>query len=697
MINIFRVFLSDAKRLSSNVVAIVIVMGLSIIPALYAWFNIMSNWDPYGESATSQMHIAVYSCDEGVSLGGLEVNVGNTVVEGLEANKTIGWVFTETEMDALQGVYNGDYYAAFVIPENFTEDMLSFLDGDPEHPTISYYENSKKNAIATKITSKVKQTVQLQVNTSIISTLTEAASSSGEILAGNSEDLTEGVVSKLEDMEQNLGTYASILNTLSLLTDSAADLVDTTQAMLPSVEGLIEGSQGSVSAMQQTVLSGSKTAQAITNLVDISLSNINTQLSSVNTTVQSLTLDTDFPSQLKMFEKTSEMVYGTLDTLDSLNVDTSKVRESYGQLQNGIDNLSTDTEITEEKLNSLKGTISDSISSVQGALTSLQSNFDYSVAPSLDNSVYKIESSLIEAQTMLGSLDDSFPQIDRALENYQLTLESGTDDIVATRDYVVDIQSGVQDLIDGINELTDNEQYQEVIELLQTDPGIIGSFVSSPIQMDEVAFYEIETYGSAMSPFYTVLALWVGALITVALVHVKVEETDDLKGVKHYQKFFGRYIVFFLIGQAQTLITVMGNLFYVQIQCAHPFMFWVTSAVISFMFTFFMYALTYSFGNIGEAIAVVVMVIQVAGAGGTFPIEVLPAVYQAIYKFLPFTYAMNGLRECVGGFYGNYLVKDLGVLGIYIIVSLGIGLLRRPFEKLNHMIEVSKEKSGLLI
>ena len=235
------------------------------------------------------------------------------------------------------------------------------------------------------------------------------------------------------------------------------------------------------------------------------------------------------------------------------------------------------------------------------------------------------------------------------------------------------------------------------MELLEAEPEIIASFIASPIQMEEVAFYEIETYGSAMSPFYTVLALWVGALITVALVHVKVVDTDDLKGVKNYQKFFGRYIVFFLIGQAQTLITVLGNLFFVQIYCVHPFLFWVTSAIISFMFTLFMYSLTYSFGNVGEAIAVVVMVVQVAGAGGTFPVEVLPAVYQAVYKFLPFTYAMNGLRECVGGFYGNYLAKDLGVLGIYILISVAIGLLRKPFAKLNHMIEESKEKSGLLI
>lgn len=698
MINIFRVFLSDVKRLSSNVVAIVIILGLSIIPALYAWFNIMSNWDPYGETATSQMNIAVYSCDEGVTMGSVSVNVGDSVKSGLEANKTIGWVFTDSELEAMQGVYNGDYYAAFIIPESFTEDMLSFLNGDPDkHPTISYYENSKKNAIATKITSKVKTAVQDQVNSSILSTLTETASSAGELLAGSSDSIVDGTITKLEDIEQNLNTYANLLNTLSLLTDSAAELVDTSQAMLPSVEGLIEGSQGTVSSLQQSVLSGSQTTQAVQSMIDVSLTNINNQLYTVEQTVQNFTIDSSFADQLKGFDQISEIISATFDSMDSLGMDTTDARASYEELKNSINAFESNTEMTEEKLNELKNTAVGCITAVRNSITSLQSNFDNSIAPNLDNSVYNIESSLIDAQNMLNSLDDSFPQIDLALENYQSTLESGTGSISETREYVVQVKDGVRQLIDSINELVGNEQYKEVLELLQTNPEIIASFISSPIQMDEEAFYDIANYGSAMSPFYTVLALWVGGLITVAIVHTKVADTGDLKGIRNDHKYFGRYITFFLIGQAQTLVTVLGNIFYVQIDCEHPFLFWVTSAVISFMFTFFMYSLTYSFGNVGEAIAVVIMVIQVAGAGGTFPVEVLPDIYQAIYKYLPFTYAMNGLRECVGGFYDHYLIKDLCALGIYILISLGIGALRRPFAKLNHMIEISKERSGLLI
>lgn len=150
MRNIGKIFISDVRRISKNVVAVVVIMGLSVIPSLYAWFNIFSNWDPYGEEATSNLKIAVFSEDKGTDIIGIDVNIGSTVVETLEENRTIGWVFTESANAAIDGVYSGDYYAAIVIPEDFTGDMISFLGGEIEHPDIIYYENEKKKRDCTQ-------------------------------------------------------------------------------------------------------------------------------------------------------------------------------------------------------------------------------------------------------------------------------------------------------------------------------------------------------------------------------------------------------------------------------------------------------------------------------------------------------------------------------------------------------------------
>ena len=136
MKTILQIFITDVKRISRNVVAVVVIMGLTILPSLYAWFNIFSNWDPYGPDSTSNLNVAIFSEDEGVTVAGVSVNIGESVVDALRSNDTIGWVFTETVDEAVDGVYDGSYYAALVIPENFTEEMISFLGGELENPTI---------------------------------------------------------------------------------------------------------------------------------------------------------------------------------------------------------------------------------------------------------------------------------------------------------------------------------------------------------------------------------------------------------------------------------------------------------------------------------------------------------------------------------------------------------------------------------
>ncbi len=704
MITIFRVFLSDVKRLRSNVVAIVIIMGLSIIPALYAWFNIMSNWDPYGTSATSQMKVAVCSQDSGVEIGSLSLNVGDEVITGLKENTTIGWVFTASKDEALEGVNSGDYYAALIVPESFTTDFISFLGGDPKNPTIAYYENSKKNAIATKITGKAKTAVQEQVNQKVISTLTEVLTESGKILAENDEngfDIVVSTADQLDELDSSLQTYVNILNTFSLVTASASDLAESAQSLLINTQGIFDSSQDSVSNMQSSVLSSAQTADTVSSLIGISLDSVEQDLTLLSDQMDTLTVGDSFDSIRNQVDTAKTMSKSTISVLKDIFGETdqyvSAVDKSFKQLNTDLTAFKKDANVTAQSLKHLKRTIKADIKDCKNSIRKIRNTYQYQVQPDVSRSVLRMEQALIQTGKMLNNIESSFGTIDRALESYQTTLDSGTDDITATKDYIVSLQSDIRKLSKSLRALSGDEQYNEMMDLLKNDPTLMASFMASPVSMETKAVYPIETYGSAMAPFYTVLAIWVGALILVALIHVKVAPVENLK-VRPWQAFFGRYITFFLIGQAQTAITVLGDLFYVDIQCPHPFLFWLASAASSFVFTLLIYSLTVAMGNVGEAVAVIVMVIQVAGAGGTFPIEVLPEVYQMIYKFLPFTYCMNALRECVGGLYKNDYWMDLRALGIYILISLFIGLVVAvPLRRLNKVIERSKEKSKVML
>ena len=122
MRNIFKIFGRDVKSLSRHFFAFVVAIAIMILPSLYAWLNIYSNWDPYGN--TGNISIAVASMDKGyVTDTGEKVNKGDDIIEDLRESTAINWVITDSEEQAVNGVYSGEYYAAVVIDENFSYNM----------------------------------------------------------------------------------------------------------------------------------------------------------------------------------------------------------------------------------------------------------------------------------------------------------------------------------------------------------------------------------------------------------------------------------------------------------------------------------------------------------------------------------------------------------------------------------------------
>ncbi|MDO5382725.1 MAG: YhgE/Pip domain-containing protein [Eubacteriales bacterium] len=591
MKNIFRIFRRDCRNIGKNVVALVVVMGLGILPSLYAWFNILSNWDPYGPSATSNIKVAVSYDDTGIDIAGVNINISANIVEALKTNDSIGWVFTDSSNDAIEGVRSGDYYAALIMPADFSKDMVSFMSDSMTHPEIIYYTNQKKNAIAPKITDKAKTSVKQQVNATFISTLTNSlVKSIGIVNAPGHTDTTE-----VSREDENI---------------SGNTLIDLIIAKL--------------------------------KVADVQINSFDTMLTALSNIV------------------------GTADS-------------------------------TAETAGAMNPNVSDHLTTQQTLLTDLQNTIGKSSL--MDSDIFGVMSTDINTiQNYMNSISNIYDELCVSIDDYSKAVENIESTINDSLAIVHDLESQLQESIDNLINFKESGTYSLLQTAVSLDSEELSNFVSSPVAIDSVDLYPIENYGSAMSPFYSVLAIWVGALILVAIIHVKVKDFDEDTKINSVQTFFGRYMIFFLIGQAQALLICLGDLLYIKIQCNHPIKFWFACAFTSFVFTMITYSLTVAFENIGEAVAVVIMVIQVAGAGGTFPIQCLPAIYQAIYKYLPFTYAMDALRECVGGTYGGYYWKCILCLGIYVIISLLIGIvIAIPCKKLNTIINASKEKSGLMI
>ena len=177
--------------LSRNIFALIIAGGLCIIPSLYAWFNIYSNWDPYAN--TSAVKVAVVSEDAGYTgEDGEYSNMGDSVLESLRTNTGLGWQILDKKDDAIEGVKSGEYYAAIVIGDDFSESMFDFIDKGLVHPSVTYYENEKKNAVASKITDTGKSTLQSNINTEFVNTVIQTAMSSTDGMLAD-RDIIGGV------------------------------------------------------------------------------------------------------------------------------------------------------------------------------------------------------------------------------------------------------------------------------------------------------------------------------------------------------------------------------------------------------------------------------------------------------------------------------------------------------------------------
>ena len=304
MKNIIKIIVSDVKRLTTNVVAMVVIIGLTVIPCLYAWFNILSNWDPYGPDATSNLQVAVATSDQGIIIGNYELNVGDIIVSNLKENTTIGWVFTDTEQEAIDGVYAGDYYAAIVIDEEFSANMISFLSGEIENPVITYYENDKKNAIAPKITSKVKTTIEREVDEAFISTIAETFLSTSEYFAMVDEEgnITGQGIEKLEQLDSDLNGVIALLNSYIALMESTESIAEAGESVTASADALIDLAEEMASQAQSKVDSVTSSTDEIENeaseKIDEMVENMETisgYLSEMNSTIQEndiVTVDT---------------------------------------------------------------------------------------------------------------------------------------------------------------------------------------------------------------------------------------------------------------------------------------------------------------------------------------------------------------------------------------------------------------------
>lgn len=578
-----KIFLRDINKLRTNVIAIIVVLGICILPSLYAWFNIAAIWDPYGN--TGDMPVAVVNQDKGSELKGLEIKIGDQIVTSLKTNKKMGWDFV-TQKEAMDGIHKGKYYAVVSIPSNFSDDMISFATGKMKRPEIVYYVNEKKNGIAPKITDKGIETIQSQVNSSFVGTLatyiTDFIKVGSENTTVTKEDVISSVnktvdttITNLEDLKENITSFQANLDSITSLMDASSALSTSVNSGLSSV-----------------------------------YTGLNKNLASVKTLHSKLD-PSKAPELNRIFIDTEDKMTDILSTIDVTSDSVSK---------------------TDDVFKGLSQTITASNKSLDAS------------KKLIDSSIGKLEKFKKGNQKL--NLSDNF--------------------------------------MDALNEAIKN-------------PKEVGDFMASPVKIKTEKVFPVYDYGSTMAPFYTTLAIWVGGVIMVAIMKVTVEEDEKIKKISLRQAYLGRFGVFLIIGLIQSLIIALGDLYFLGMQSTNPALFVITCLITAFVFTLIIYTLTVSFGSIGKALCVIWLVIQVAGSGGTYPIEVLPDAFKFLSHFMPFTFACDAMRETMAGVYKPDYITDILKLLCFVPTSLLLGLvLRNPLYRLNEFFENRLEDTNFM-
>lgn len=733
MENIIQIFKDDVRGLGKNILALVIALGLCVIPSLYAWFNIYSNWDPYAN--TGNVSIAVASSDAGYTKDdGTYVNMGDAVIEQLEENDKLGWTFPATPQDAIDGVYSGEYYAALIMEEDFSQSMYDCLANGMEHPKILYYENEKKNAIAVKITDSGTSSLQQSINQEFTEVVVTTLAENLDTIAGDDDgSLYNQLLTQLNSVNDNLLSYNALLSSFiecnTSLSDTVLDMktvVSKLTSTMNSINSTANTAKSEAKAAADKLQSGVNTASNVANTaIGVKLNKMAVAVTAANNAVNVAQQQLAKNENPTLIADSLNSTASNMSTISSTALDIANDLEQYKgngvddqivNLQDRLKNMSTRASAAKEAASKAANT-SKKVELTAGAIADanrqiISAGIDQAVAqiPSLNQEIYGDLSSKV--QQAAGSVNSSIDRTVNALPSGQsvdvsgmgdvldgisASLLAGNDALAGTQTILSNATNKLTNIIAQLESVSDGEQYQKLMEIMENDPSLYGEFLSQPVTVTTQPVYETTNYGSAVTPFYTTLALWVGAIILVSLMKVKVVPKGSYQNAKDYELFFGRYILFFLLGQLQSLICVYGDLNLLGVQCHEPGKLYLIGAVTSFTFTLMIYTLTISFGDIGKAFAVVIMVIQIAGSSGTYPIELLPDIFQAIYRYFPFPYAINAMRETISGMYENDYSIYMGQLLIFAVASLVVGLvIRKPFMKVNHFIEERMEDTQLM-
>lgn len=687
----WRVFVRDIKRILAVPRSLIIVIGILVMPALYSWLNILAFWNPY--TATGNLPIAVVNNDEGTNsaLTG-KINVGDLIVEELSHNDQLGWQSLD-ESVATDRIRAGDVYATFVIPPSFSEDLVEIFSGERNQPTIEYLVNEKKGAIAPKITDaganeldiQITSTFREQVGQAIVQGLRDGSLK----VSANINSAESSALGALGGVEEDLGQAQATLDTASVsLTDSLQTMGNVCSALAaadPALADISEALTDSravlgtvVSDAQDFAVSAGKASASAQQALNQSSASASAAVS--NTTARLNEMQPQLQGGIERANASLDAVRERVKILEQIPAAQDAAQELNSRLDDAQDLLNKvsqsgkDAATATKDLDELVKSFNDAIAATQDVTNQTQNLAGEAVS--------KLTTQVTDLSARLGGVDSAITTTRASLTQVFSLVDGVEQQIGATQGVLAQAKGNLGGLAGSVRVAqTDVATLAAAIQTgtLQTVIGLdaqnIGRYLASPVEFNQQPVFQVNSYGSGMAALFINLSMWIGGLILVIIFRVEVDK-EGFNWLPLRSAYMGRFMLSGALSMAQGLIVSVGSLI-IGVQTANVLAFIATATLIGPIYFAIIYALAAALSHVGRALAILLVVLQIPGASGIYPIELMPGFFRGLYPLLPFSYGIDAMRETIGGFYAGHYWRLMAILLLMSTSALLLGFLGR--------------------
>ena len=716
MKNIIEIFRKDIKEVFRKTNTWIIIVGLIFLPSMYAWPNILSSWDPYGH--TNNIKVAVTSEDEGATVDGKDLNLGKSLVNGLKNNKNLDWQFVSNKQEAEDGVRIGEYYASIVVPKNFSQDMTSVSRTEPQRATIEYTVNEKINAISPKITNNGASAIANNISKNFVETangiIFEKLHEAGIKFEENLPSI-EKAKQEIFKLNDNFSTYEQAVSELIAKVEYGSNVLNNVQNTLPEIDRVATNSIMIADKAGITINNIQGFNERLLPIINNHLNVVEEVSKEANVIAKEIQQKPDKTEEIKARQKaldsrlqasiervqlvknifeyfnklSSERLFNNqLERVTTLSNDITVIKEVNNNIYNKMDHY-------DEIADTVKEEFVNKSARVNEVSSNMNSKLNVEVAPLISQVLSKAEVNIDKVSGIIAGAQGELPAVERKLSETEVKISNAYGKLLSLQAQMPSAKSKIQKLTDEIKKIDNGIDKNQLFNLLKVDYKQQAEFFANPVKLQENKLYHIENYGSAMTPFYTVLSIWVGSLLMSSLLTTKVE--DEEKKYRPYQKYFGRGLLFVIISLFQTLIITLGDMYVLGTQANSPYRFVLYALLISLLFSSIIYTIVCILGNVGKAVCIVLLVLQLGSSGGTFPIQMTSEFFQTLYPKVPFTYSIGLLREAVGGVYIPAVERDIKILFIYLIVVLVGGAILVSLKARSEKLSRERERSKLFL